>query len=329
MKTEKHLRNVRIGITLGCPAGVGGEVTLKALPHIESGISAVLIGRKSILDSHYPSFMSELSIPFFNADNPTDAPVSFYNIESGFPIPELGKGNLDTASESISYIDASIELWKRGLIDAVVTAPVHKGLIEKSGLKFMGHTEYFAEKINEPDPVMMMYSEKLAVVLVTTHYKIADIPKLVTADKIESTIRTADSALRKIRGRKPKIALAGLDPHCGDNGAIGTFDTEVSARVVEKLKNEIDVSGPYSADTLFMKSKWEQYDVAIAHYHDQGLIPFKILAFDKGVNVTLGLSLVRTSVDHGTAYDIAGKNTAGCQSMVEAVDLAALLVRGR
>lgn len=329
MKTEKHLQNVRIGITLGCPAGVGGEVTLKALPHIESGISVVLIGRKSILESHYPSFMSDLSIPFFNADNPSDVPVSFYNIESNFPVPELGKGNLDTASESISYIDASIELWKQGLIDAVVTAPVHKGLIEKSGLKFMGHTEYFAEKINEPDPVMMMYSEKFAVVLVTTHYKIADIPKLVTAEKIESTIRTADSALRKIRGRKPKIALAGLDPHCGDNGAIGTFDTEVSARVVEKLKNEIDVSGPYSADTLFMKSKWEQYDVAIAHYHDQGLIPFKILAFDKGVNVTLGLSLVRTSVDHGTAYDIAGKNTAGCQSMVEAVDLAALLVRGR
>ena len=329
MKTEKHLQNVRIGITLGCPAGVGGEVTLKALPRIESGVSVVLIGRKSILESHYPSFMSDLSIPFFNANNPSDVPVSFYNIESNFPVPELGKGNLDTASESISYIDASIELWKQGLIDAVVTAPVHKGLIEKSGLKFMGHTEYFAEKINEPDPVMMMYSEKLAVVLVTTHYKIADIPKLVTADKIESTIRTADSALRKIRGRKPKIALAGLDPHCGDNGAIGTFDTEVSARVVEKLKNEIDVSGPYSADTLFMKSKWEQYDVAIAHYHDQGLIPFKILAFDKGVNVTLGLSLVRTSVDHGTAYDIAGKNTAGCQSMVEAVDLAALLVRGR
>ncbi len=329
MKTEKHLQNVRIGITLGCPAGVGGEVTLKALPRIESSISVVLIGRKSILESHYPSFMSDLSIPFFNADNPSDVPVSFYNIESNFPVPELGKGNLDTASESISYIDASIELWKQGLIDAVVTAPVHKGLIEKSGLKFMGHTEYFAEKINEPDPVMMMYSEKFAVVLVTTHYKIADIPKLVTAEKIESTIRTADSALRKIRGRKPKIALAGLDPHCGDNGAIGTFDTEVSARVVEKLKNEIDVSGPYSADTLFMKSKWEQYDVAIAHYHDQGLIPFKILAFDKGVNVTLGLSLVRTSVDHGTAYDIAGKNTAGCQSMVEAVDLAALLVRGR
>jgi 4-hydroxythreonine-4-phosphate dehydrogenase len=329
LKTENHPQNVRIGITLGCPAGVGGEVTIKALPHIESGISAVLIGRKSVLDSHYPSFMSSLNIPLFNAENSAEAPISFYDIESDFPVPELGKGNLDTAKESISYIDASIELWKRGLIDAVVTAPVHKGLIEKSGLKFMGHTEYFAEKINEADPVMMMYSEKLAVVLVTTHYKIADISKLVTAEKIESTIRTANDALRKIRGRKPKIALAGLDPHCGDNGAIGTFDTEVSARVVEKLKTEIDVSGPYSADTLFMKSKWEQYDVAIAHYHDQGLIPFKILAFDKGVNVTLGLSLVRTSVDHGTAYDIAGKDIAGFQSMVEAVDLAALLVRGR
>lgn len=329
MKTEKYLRNVRIGITLGCPAGVGGEVTLKALPHIENGISVVLIGRKSVLDNHYPHLMSSFDIPLFNSENSSDVPVSFYDIESDLPVPELGNGNLDTAKESISYIDASIDLWRRGLIDAVVTAPVHKGLIEKSGLKFMGHTEYFADKINENDPVMMMYSEKLSVVLVTTHYKIADIPKLVTAEKIESTIRTANDALKKIRGKNPKIALAGLDPHCGDNGAIGTFDSEVSARVVEKLKGEIDVSGPFSADTLFMKSKWEKFDVAIAHYHDQGLIPFKILAFDKGVNVTLGLSLVRTSVDHGTAYDIAGKDMAGYQSMVEAVDLAALLVRGR
>jgi len=329
LKTEKYLRNVRIGITLGCPAGVGGEVTLKALPHIENGISVVLIGRKSVLDNHYPHLMSSFDIPLFNSENSSDVPVSFYDIESDLPVPELGNGNLDTAKESISYIDASIDLWRRGLIDAVVTAPVHKGLIEKSGLKFMGHTEYFADKINENDPVMMMYSEKLSVVLVTTHYKIADIPKLVTAEKIESTIRTANDALKKIRGKNPKIALAGLDPHCGDNGAIGTFDSEVSARVVEKLKGEIDVSGPFSADTLFMKSKWEKFDVAIAHYHDQGLIPFKILAFDKGVNVTLGLSLVRTSVDHGTAYDIAGKDMAGYQSMVEAVDLAALLVRGR
>ena len=329
MKTEKPLQNVRIGITLGCPAGVGGEVTLKALSRIESGISVVLIGRKAVLESHYRDMFSDLKISDFKADRSDSASVSFYNIESDLPVPELGSGNLDTARESISYIDASIDLWKRGLIDAVVTAPVHKGLIEKSGLKFMGHTEYFAEKINEPDPVMMMYSENLAVVLVTTHYKIADIPKLVTADKIESTIRTANDALTKIRGRKPKIALAGLDPHCGDNGAIGTFDTEVSANVVEKLRSEIDVSGPFSADTLFMKNKWEKYDVAIAHYHDQGLIPFKILAFDKGVNVTLGLSLVRTSVDHGTAYDIAGRNIAGYQSMVEAVDLAALLVRGK
>ncbi|MBP7901386.1 MAG: 4-hydroxythreonine-4-phosphate dehydrogenase PdxA [Spirochaetes bacterium] len=327
MKTEKQLKNVRIGITLGCPAGVGGEVSLKALPHIEKGISVVLIGRKSVIDSHYKNLLSGLDVVPFDEANPSL--VSFYDIESSFPVPELGKGSVDTARESISYIDASIDLWKQGKIDAVVTAPVHKGLIEKSGLKFMGHTEYFVEKIGEADPVMMMYSENLAVVLVTTHYKIADIPKLVTAEKIESTIRTADEALKKIRGRNPKIALAGLDPHCGDNGAIGTFDSEVSAGVVEKLKNEIDVSGPYSADTLFMKSKWEQYDVAIAHYHDQGLIPFKILAFDKGVNVTLGLSLVRTSVDHGTAYDIAGKNLAGYQSMVEAVDLAALLVRGR
>ena len=317
--------NVKIGITLGCPAGIGGEVTLKALLSGRMNGIPVLIGRKEVLLSHYPEMFSALKIEPFSGEA-VSGKVYLYDVQSAYKIPKLGIGSTDAASESLLYINKSIDLWRSGQISAVVTAPVNKGLIEKSGVSFMGHTEYFAEKINEPDPVMMMYSDKYSVVLVTTHYGISEIPSLVTSERIEKTVLTAYSALKKIKGREPRLAVAGLDPHCGDGGAIGTFDSDVTAPLIAKLKDKIDITGPLSADTIFMKEKWIKYDAVIAHYHDQGLIPFKMIAFENGVNVTLGLSLVRTSVDHGTAYDIAGMNIAAEGSMIEAFNLAVSLV---
>ena len=317
----------RIGITFGDPAGVGPEVALRSLsstfPH--TGFVPVLIGRKAVIDTYYPSF-SHLLVPFVPGELPPEGRIFIDDRPSADAVPVPGAGSVETARESLSYIDRSIELWQDGRIDAVVTGPVNKGFIEQSGVPFMGHTEYYADKLGK-EPFMMMFSRDYRVLLVTTHFAVSELPSLVNFDSICRTVRAGHEALSRIDGRKPKIALCGFDPHCGDHGAIGSFDDDVTAKAVEAMKAEgIDIEGPYSSDTIFMPSKWKRYQLVIAHYHDQGLIPFKILAFESGVNVTLGLDIVRTSVDHGTAYDIAGKMVAGFESMTEAISLALRLV---
>jgi len=319
---------LRIAVTLGDPAGVGPEVVLRALANMPSGSDffPVIIGRAGIIKHHYPSYFPML-VPFSGEErSPGAGRIFIDDISFDAPVPEPGIGSIDTARESLVYIDRSVELWKQGLVDAVVTGPVNKGLIEKSGVPFMGHTEYYADKIGG-NPYMMMFSSEYRVLLVTTHIAVNELWSFVTEDSIYRTIMTGSSALSRIDGRKPSIAVCGYDPHCGDHGAIGTFDDVVTAKAVDKARREgVDVCGPLSADTLFMPSKWRNYSLVIAQYHDQGLIPFKIMAFESGVNVTLGLDLVRTSVDHGTAFDIAGKGTASHESMSEAVRLAVRLV---
>ena len=226
--------------------------------------------------------------------------------------------------ESRLYIDNAVDLWKRGIVNALVTGPVNKAHIEKSGCRFTGHTEYIAGLINEKNPYMLMYSPDYRVLLVTTHIPVADISKNINAEKIYNTIIAGHNAIQLLDSDdSARIAIAGLDPHCGDDGAIGNFDAEITKEAVSRaLQNGINIEGPFSADALFTPKKWKSYNLAIAHYHDQGLIPFKVLAFESGVNITLGLSITRTSPDHGTAYDIAGKNKANHKSMLEAIKLA-------
>jgi len=307
----------KIGITLGDPAGVGPEVALRSLASfIQRDFIPVIIGRRAVLETLYPQYLSFALEAFPVKDSCSIDRVYIHDTGSSQPIPRHGVGTIETARESLGYIDDAVKLWQQGDIDAIVTGPVHKGLIEKSGTPFMGHTEYIAEKIGEVNPYMMMYSGKFRVLLVTTHYQIKELPALVTRESIFNTIRTGHDALLRIDGKAPRIAVAGFDPHCGDSGAIGSFDMNETAAAIEQARTMgIDVHGPFSADTLFLEPKWQSFDLAIAHYHDQGLIPFKILAFEKGVNVTLGLSVVRTSVDHGTAFDIAGKGIASFESM--------------
>jgi 4-phospho-D-threonate 3-dehydrogenase / 4-phospho-D-erythronate 3-dehydrogenase len=318
----------KIGITLGDPAGVGPEVTLRALASFtKRDFIPVIVGRRAILETLHSRYLPFALENFSGKDSCAEGAVYIYDITSSQPVPRCGDGTIETARESLVYIDHAVKLWQQGDIDAVVTGPVHKGLIEKSGTPFMGHTEYIAEKIGEKNPYMMMFSEKLRVLLVTTHYPIKELPALVTRESIFNTICTGHDALLRIDGKAPRIAVAGFDPHCGDSGAIGSFDMNETSAAIERARSlGIDVHGPFSADTLFLEKKWQSFDLAIAHYHDQGLIPFKILAFDKGVNVTLGLSIVRTSVDHGTAFDIAGKGIASFESMSAAIRLAVRLV---
>ena len=225
--------------------------------------------------------------------------------------------------ESLNYLHHALNLLKNNALDAIVTGPVSKGYIEKSGTPFTGHTEYIADYFNEKNPVMMMFSQKYRVIVATTHIPVSEINNMINQAYLLNVIKKGHNSIKQIDGTHIKIAITGLDPHCGDEGAIGNFDAEITLRAVLSAREAgINIEGPFAADTLFIADTWKKYNLVIAHYHDQGLIPFKMLAFDNGVNVTLGLSVTRTSVDHGTAYDIAGKGKANFSSMVEAIKLA-------
>ncbi len=325
--------SIRAGITLGDPAGIGPEVALKAAGDLRGrGVTPLIIGRFELAVLHYRKLIRGFERigrgdPALSALSP--GKKYFLDIESGLPVPTPGRGSAETGRESLSYVDEALALWRRRQIDVLVTGPVHKGFIEKSGCHFTGHTEYIARAIGERNPFMMMYSPRYRVLLVTTHIPVGEIAVSIDVEAILRTIRTGRRAVEAIdrdSGRPSRMAIAGLDPHCGDDGAIGLFDRDITAEAVRIARDEgIDVEGPYSADTLFLPDRWRGYGLVIAQYHDQGLIPFKMLAFDTGVNVTLGLSLVRTSVDHGTAFDIAGRGRARHESMRQAIALAARL----
>lgn len=328
---------IKIAVTAGDPAGIGPEVVIKAINELTGlDITLVVIGRYEILQKNYPKLISKLANRYkiVQSDDELSQCISsetsnlfFYNLASDFPIPVPGIGNPDTGHESRTYIDLAVRLWQSNMIDGIVTGPVNKGFIQDTSFRFTGHTEYIADLINEDNPYMLMYSPDYRVLLVTSHISVAEISESIDADKIFQTILIGHKAIGSIDRENIKIAITGLDPHCGDNGAIGNFDMNVTKTAVRMAMDQgIDISGPYAADTIFLPEKWKSFNLVIAHYHDQGLIPFKTLAFDLGVNVTLGLSLIRTSPDHGTAYDIAGKGLANPSSMMEAIKLAYRLV---
>ena len=323
---------LKIGITAGDPAGIGPEVALKAIHSIrDKSIIPVLIGRSAVFD-HYYADMFKGYEPYHGA--PAAGSLTgkrlVVDVPVDLPLPVPGNGGPDTGRESLAYFDRALDMWKAGEINAIVTGPVNKGNIEKTGVSFTGHTEYMAARIGSAEPFMMMFSRRYRVLLVTMHVPVSEISGQITVSHLLKTIRTGYDSIRSIDGVGVAMAIAGFDPHCGDDGAIGTFDKKITARAVRAAQKEgIPIEGPLAADTLFIPATWERYNLVIAHYHDQGLIPFKMLAFDDGVNVTLGLTAVRTSPDHGTAYDIAGKNLARHTSMTEAIRLAYRLAAHR
>jgi 4-hydroxythreonine-4-phosphate dehydrogenase len=322
--------SVVLGITAGDPSGIGPEVALKALRvPLDRDVIPVLIARYSVLQLYYADLLSGYEV-ISKGDEPHDTLISghryIYDIDLDLPVPRLGIGTIYTGIESKAYIDAALSLWKSGVIHGIVTGPVNKGFIEKSGCIFKGHTGYLAEQIGEPNPFMMMYSEEYRVILVTSHLPIEEVSRGIDEERIYRTIKVGYDAISLIDGSGIRVAITGLDPHCGDDGAIGDFDVKYTRAAVDRARRDgILIDGPFAADTLFLPERWKSYNLVVAHYHDQALIPFKILAFERGVNVTVGLSLTRTSVDHGTAYDIAGRGIAKSGSMVEAIKLAGIL----
>ncbi len=320
-RTEKP----RIGITLGDINGVGPEVVIKSLcdNRMLNMITPVIYGSSKVLSF----YKKQLNIEEFNYSQVRNRgqyvakQVNIVNTWDETLEAHPGKPSKESGRAALQALQQAANDLKDGLLDALVTAPIDKSTIHSDEFPFKGHTEFLAEFFSTKDHLMLLASEGLRVGLVTEHVPISQIASLITRERVEAKYKALESSLRKDFGiQKPKIAILGLNPHAGDNGLIGEEDEKVLKPLVNDLKNQGKiVSGPLPADGFFASAAYLKYDGILAMYHDQGLAPFKTIAFNTGVNYTAGLPVIRTSPDHGTAYAISGKNQADEESMRQAI----------
>jgi len=316
-----------VALTLGDPAGIGGEIALKAWAALGGRLPFFLIGD----GAHLTGLGARLSVPVVAIDAPEAAaealPRGLPVLHHPLPRPAPpGVPDPANAAAVVAIIARGVEIVRAGRASALCTNPIHKkALKDGAGFAFPGHTEFLAHLCGAPLPVMMLAAPGLRVVPVTIHIPLAEVPAALTPALLEATIRITHAGLVADFGLPaPRIAVAGLNPHAGEGGAIGGEEIAVLGPVLDRLRAEgMALTGPHSADTLFHAVARARYDAAVCMYHDQALIPIKTIAFDEGVNVTLGLDFVRTSPDHGTAYNIAADLVANPASLVAALELAA------
>jgi len=317
-----------VALSVGEPAGVGPEIALKAWAALANALPFFWIGDPA----HLPG-----GGPWVEIAHPAEAAGA---MATGLPVlrhdfdgPRLpGVASPAHAQGVIDVIARGVDLVMSGAASALCTAPIHKkALKDGAGFAFPGHTEYLASLAGVSRAVMMLACDRLRVVPVTIHIALAQVPAALTPALLQQTIRITHAALRRDFGlAQPRLAVAGLNPHAGEGGAMGQEEITLIAPVIARLRAEgMDIAGPLPADTMFHDAARAGYDVAIAMYHDQALIPIKTLDFDRGVNVTLGLPFIRTSPDHGTAFDIAGTGTANATSLIEALKLADRMAAAR
>ena len=324
-----------IAITMGCPVGIGPEIILKFFTQagIFTQYSPVVIGDLGVLQR----CAAELGIDAEFLSWQPGIPIQTGQIPvlelSRFNAGELnwGQPTITTGQAMVSYIEKAVSLIREKTFSAMVTCPISKTSLSRAGYTFPGHTEMLAALTESKNYVMMMAGSKLRVTLATIHCPVSEVPARLNQEAIKTLIQTTDMALRQDFGiSAPKIGVAALNPHAGEAGLFGHEEEDIILPAIKKMQTVgIQVTGPFPPDTIFFKAAEGMYDAVICMYHDQGLIPFKLLHFKDGVNVTLGLPIVRTSVDHGTAYDIAGRGLADPASLAAAVDLAALIARNR
>ena len=327
----------RIGVTMGDPAGIGPEVILSALPDLTDVADIVVVGDASVMarargvlgstirvhpiDAVADARFQNGAIDILDLDNVAD-------LEYGVVRETYGQASLE-------YIERAIELAKEGTIDAITTAPINKQSTGLAGSEYNGHTGMLADYTDTETYSMMLVEEPLRVTHVSTHVPLREACDLVTTENVLDTIRVTEAALQSMGIEAPSIAVAGLNPHASDGGLLGSEDAEEIEPAVTQARAEgIEAFGPESPDTIYTAAAGGAADCVVSMYHDQGHIPIKMLGFEgggdvSGVNVTIGLPFVRTSVDHGTAFDIAGQDVASPTSMIDAVELAAELVLGR
>jgi 4-hydroxythreonine-4-phosphate dehydrogenase len=314
-----------IAISCGEPAGVGPEIAVAAWTALKAEIPLLWIGDPT----HLPP-----DTPYHAATDPADIhPFKLSVLARDFgPAAVAGHPNPDHAAGVISAIADGVSLVQSGAARALCTAPIHKAaLIDGADFAYPGHTEYLAALAGTDQVVMMLACDALRVVPTTIHIPLAAVPATLTASLLTDTLLVTHAALRRDFGiAKPRIAVAGLNPHAGEDGKMGGEEIEMITPVLDALRAQgMDIAGPMSADTMFHAGARKNYDVAVCMYHDQALIPIKTLDFSGGVNVTLGLPFIRTSPDHGTAFDIAGQGVADATSMIAAIRMAAQMADAR
>ncbi len=327
----------KIAITMGDPAGIGPEVCLKAVAdaRVRESCQPVIFGDADILQQvalacHIPLPKRVLRPPDLPslASLPLEPSILDFQHISPAQIT-VGQVNAATGGASYRYIEAAIDAALRGQVDAVTTGPIHKEALHASGVNYPGHTEIFAAKTKASRSCMMLTSRELTCSFVTAHVGYGEVPSLLSVERILEVIELSADAMLRIRGHRPKLLICGLNPHAGEHGLFGESEEErfIAPAVHAAHAKGIDIEGPLPPDTVFLPARRREVDCVVCMYHDQGHIPLKTLAFDIAVNTTLGLPIVRTSVDHGTALDIAGKGKADATSMVEAILLATKLTR--
>ena len=325
-----------IAITMGEPAGVGPEVVARALadPAIQEALAPVVLGHTELLNR--AARAQSLDVGFVDAGEPTrdGNPKAIPVIEGrrfDAAVVTPGKPTPDTARAVIGWIETAVRLALAKQVDAITTGPIDKEVLHRAGFAFPGHTEFLGSLCGVENPVMMFSSPRLRVFLATIHERLADVPARLERVDLAGLIRLADRTLRVDFGLPaPRLAVAALNPHGGEGGMFGDEEARFIRPAVEAARREgIDARGPLPADSLFFHALRGAYEAVIAMYHDQGLIPLKMDGFMDAVNVTVGLPIVRTSVDHGTAYDLAGTGRANPGSLIQALRLAALIASNR
>ena len=326
-----------IAVTTGDPAGIGPEVVLKALAsdEVRATCRPVVFGHDAALReaaARLALWSDWEAIGSLDALAGTAAPVVLYDL-GGAPLGQLfaARPTAEGGAACLRYVEAALEAAQQGRVDAIATAPIHKRAIALAGSPFAGHTDLLAHRCGARDPVMMLAGGPLRVALVTHHIRLADVPDAISTEAVVTCGRITDDALRRDFGiAEPRLAVCGLNPHASDGSRFGDEELRlIEPAVVELRAAGIRVRGPVAPDTCFLRAARGEFDAVVAMYHDQGLIPLKLLAFDTAVNLTLGLPVIRTSADHGTAYDIAGKGLASPNSMIAAIRMAADIVRAR
>ncbi|MDO6516070.1 4-hydroxythreonine-4-phosphate dehydrogenase PdxA [Zobellia galactanivorans] len=324
---------IRLGISIGDLNGIGCEVVLKTFedarmldfctPVIFASNKTISFQKKELgLDINYHGVS--------DASKAVDGKINVVNVWKEVPKIKFGEATPEAGKFAIASLRAAVEALKNDSIDVLVTAPINKNNIQADDFKFPGHTDFLAQEL-EGESLMFMVTDDLKVGLLTDHLAVKDVSAAINPILIRDKVRTIEKSLQMDFGiRAPKIALLGINPHSGDNGVIGKEDDEVLKPVIKEMSDAGHlVFGPYSADSFFGSDTYKSFDAILAAYHDQGLIPFKTLSFGKGVNYTAGLSKVRTSPDHGTAYEIAGKGEADPSSFKEAVFTALHIFKNR
>jgi 4-hydroxythreonine-4-phosphate dehydrogenase len=325
-----------VGITMGDCAGIGPEVTMKALadPEMYAICRPLVIGDAKILERANAIVHGNLKV--HRIKTPSDSVFQLSTVDcldlDLLPVDlPYGQLSAQAGDAAFRFVECAIQLAKNQKIDAICTAPLNKEALHMGGHMYPGHTEILAELTDTQDFAMMLTAKNLRVIHVTTHVGLIDAVKAITPERVHRVIKLVDTTLRKAGIERPKVAVCGINPHAGEHGLFGYGeDEEKVLPAVERAQAEgIDAMGPLPADTVFFRAGRGDFDAVVAMYHDQGHTPVKVLGLEAGVNITVGLPIIRTSVDHGTAFDIAGKGIADADSMKEAIRQAALLAPKR